>query len=77
MTLYLYLQTATLNLYYITFSNFLFTLIPPVSLLKTFLSKAASRLAVSLLSVQDSALYVAMGLVNVFYIFIFSALSTD
>jgi hypothetical protein len=76
MKVYLNLQTAVLNLHYITFSSF-HLLNSPVSLLKTFLSKTASRLAVSLLSVQDSAPYVAIGLVNVFYIFIFSALSTD
>jgi len=42
-----------------------------------FLSKAASHLAISLFSVQDSAPYVSTGLINVLQIFIFSALSTD
>jgi hypothetical protein len=62
MKMYLNLQTAALNLYYIAFSDF--HLVNSPSLLKTFLSKAASRLAVPLLSVQDSAPCVT-GLINV------------
>jgi hypothetical protein len=39
-------------------------LIPP-NILKTFLSKAASHLAISLFNVQDSAPSVATGLIDV------------
>ena len=42
-----------------------------------FLSKAASRLAISLFSVQDSAPYVSTDRINVLQIFIFSALSIN
>ena len=38
-------------------------------LLKPFLSRAANRLAISLLSVQDAATYVATGLID-FYFFL-------
>ena len=54
-----------------------FTLIPQNILLKTFHSKAASCSAISLFNVQDSALFVATGLIKVSHIFIVSALSTD
>ena len=61
------LQTTASVLFY-HFLQFLFTLIPPNILLKTFLSTAASCLAISLFSVEDSAQYVATGLVH-FYFF--------
>jgi len=54
-------QTAELLPYYIALFNF--TLISPSILLKTFLSKTASRLATSLFNNQDSAPYVATGLI--------------
>jgi hypothetical protein len=58
--------------------QFSFTLIPPPDIRpKTFLPKAASRLAISLFSPHHYALYVATGLINVLQNFIFSALSTD
>ena len=41
------------------------TLIPAKILLQTFLSNVASRLAISLFTVQDSARYVAAVLINV------------
>jgi len=46
------------------FLQFSFTLIPP-NIHLTFLSKAASHLAISVFNVQDSALYVSTGFVNV------------
>jgi hypothetical protein len=65
------LQTVALNLYCIAFSNFRYFNSPEI-FLKTFLSKAASRLAKSLFKVQVSALFVATGLINnVLWIFIF------
>ena len=61
------------------FLQFALTLIPPYILLKTFFffSRVASRLAISLFSVQNSAPYIVIGLINVLWIFIFSALSAD
>ena len=59
------------------FLQFPFTLIPPSTLLKTLLSKAASLLATSLFSPHHYAPYVADGLIHVLQISIFSALSTD
>ena len=47
------------------FLQFSFTLIPTYILLKTFLLTAANLLATSLFSVENSAQYVANGLVNV------------
>jgi hypothetical protein len=47
------------------FLLFLFTFFPPNTLFKTFLSKVTSRLVIYLFSVQDSAPYVAAGLINV------------
>ena len=59
------------------FLQFSFTSIPPNILLKTFHSKAASCLAISLFSVQNSAPYIATGLIKVLQNFIVSALSAD
>ena len=67
---YLNLQTAASVLYYIAFSIFFFTLIPPNI-------RVASRLAISLFGVQNSTSCVAIGLINVLQIFIFAALSAD
>jgi len=53
------------------FLQFSFTLVPPNILLKTFLSKAARHLAISLFNVQTSAPYVSTGLITVLQIFIF------
>ena len=56
------------------FLQFSFTLIPPNFLLKIFLSKLATRLAMSLLNVLDSGPHIVIGLIKVFQIIIFSAL---
>jgi hypothetical protein len=53
MKTYLNLQTAVLIILLYRFLQFSFTLIPPQILLKTFLSKAASRLPTSSFNVQD------------------------
>ena len=53
------------------FLQFSFTLVPPNILRKTFCSKAARCLAISLFNVQISAPYVATGLITVLQIFIF------
>jgi hypothetical protein len=76
MKVYLNLLTAAVIVYYIAFSNFHFTLFPPNILIKIFLSKAASRLAMPSFSVQDSLPNDTAGLMYVLKIFIFSALST-
>jgi hypothetical protein len=52
-------------------SPILIYLIPPNILLKTFLSKAASHIAIWLLSAQDAAPSVAIGLINVLQNFVF------
>jgi hypothetical protein len=59
------------------FLPFSFILIPHNILLKAFVSKAASHLAIPLFHVKDSALYVATGLVMVIQNFTVSAMSTD
>jgi hypothetical protein len=46
--------------------------IPPDILLRTFLSKGASRFVISLINAQDSAPQVATGLTNALHIFIVS-----
>ena len=47
---------SCINFLLYSFLKFLFTLIPSNILVKTFLSKESSHLAISLFSVQDSAL---------------------
>ena len=69
MKVYPNLQTAVWILFYIAL-RFSFTSIPPNIRLKTFLSVAVSRLAISSFSIQDSAPYVATGLNNVLQNFI-------
>jgi len=59
-----FISSCIISLQY-RFLKFWFSLIPQNSLFKAFLSKAASRLAISLSSAQDSAPYVATGLINV------------
>jgi hypothetical protein len=77
MKVYLNFKLAALIIYYIAFSNFHLLLITTNILLKTFLSKTASRLAISLFSAQNSAPYVATGIINVLQIFIVYAELTN
>jgi len=61
-----YLNLQTLHEFFIMLLSPIFIyLIRPNILLKTFLSKAASHIAVSVCSAQDAAQSVATGLINV------------
>jgi hypothetical protein len=57
-------QASCINSLLYRFIKFSLTVIPTNILLKTLHSKAASRLVISLLTVQVSAPYFATGLVN-------------
>jgi len=65
MKLHLNLQISALIHCYIAFSNFDLLQFPQNILLKTSLSKAASRLAISLFSIQNPVPYFATGHINV------------
>ena len=77
MEVYINLLKAAVIFYCIAFSNFHLLYFPQNILIKFFLSKSASRLAIPSLSVQDSVLNDATGLMKVLVNFIFSALITD
>jgi len=62
---YLTIKTPALILYCIAFSVLIYFNSPKKILLKIFLSKAASRLAVLSFNVQNFSPYVANGLVTV------------
>ena len=63
MKVYINIQNSCIYSLLYGFLQISFILIPPSIVLKTFHSKSANRLAISLFSVEDSAGYVATGYV--------------
>jgi hypothetical protein len=71
MKVFLNLQIALLILYYMVYPMFIY-FNSPKHLLKAFLSKVASHLAIPQFNIQDSAPYVVTALINVYrFLFLF------